>query len=68
MKLQTGMHIVVNNNPKEYQFSAGKTKLITAILPNFGSKRAYELDGDGGIWCEEDFYKCVEYPEIEMED
>jgi hypothetical protein len=55
MKLQTGMKVIIKNDTKNFMFDAGKIKTITKILPDFGSKKAFALDGDDGIWCIEDF-------------
>ena len=65
--LQVGMHVVIKNDTKNYKFNAGKTKEITEQLPDFGKLKAFALDGDYGIWCIEDFEKCVEYPDFEMQ-
>jgi hypothetical protein len=67
MKLQIGMRVLIKNDKKNYLFDAGKVKKITKELPNFGKKRAFALDGDDGIWCIEDFEKCVDYPKSPME-
>lgn len=67
MKLQVGMRVLIKNNKKDYQFDAGKVKKITKELPDFGRNRAFALDGDEGIWCIEDFEKCMDYPNLPME-
>ena len=67
MKLQTGMQVKIKNDSDNYLFDAGKTKTITKVLPNFGSKRAFALDGDKGIWCIEEFAEFISYPNLSME-
>ena len=67
MKLQIGMKVLVKSDVKNHLFDAGKEKTITSHLPNFGKKRAFGLDGDDGIWCVEDFEKCINYPKLPME-
>ena len=67
MKLQVGMRVKIKNNPMDFKDDAGKVKTITKELPNFDSQRAFGLDGDEGIWCIEDFEKCVDYPDLKME-
>lgn len=67
MKLQIGMRVKIKQNEKDFQFNAGKTKTITKLLPDFGTQRAFALDGEGGIWCIEDFSECVDYPDLPME-
>jgi len=67
MKLQIGMKVEIKKNTKNYHYDAGKEKTITSILPNFGSKRAFGLDGDTGIWLIEDFEKFISYPHLKME-
>jgi hypothetical protein len=47
-------------------FNAGKIKTITKQLPDFGKLKAFALDNDEGIWCIEDFEKCVDYPDAVM--
>jgi hypothetical protein len=64
--LQVGMKVKIKNNTKDYLFNAGKEKTISKDLPNFGSQRAFALDGDDGIWCIEDFEYCVNYPHLSM--
>lgn len=60
--LQIGMKVLIKTDPKNYLFDSGKEKTITSDLPNFGKSRAFGLDGDDGIWCIEDFEKCINYP------
>ena len=60
--LQVGMRVLIKNDTKNYQFNAGKVKTITKQLPNFGTLSAFALDNDEGIWCIEDFERCVDYP------
>ena len=67
MKLQIGMRVLIKNDVKAYLLHAGKGKTITSLLPNFGKKRAFGLDGDDGIWCIEDFERCIDYPDLRME-
>ena len=67
MILQEGMQVLIKSDTKNFMFNAGKTKTITSILKNFGSKRAFGLDGDDGIWLIEDFVKNVSYPNSKME-
>lgn len=57
--LQCGMRVKIKNDKKNHPLYYGKIKTITSDLPNFGSKRAFGLDGDTGIWCIEDFEYCV---------
>lgn len=64
--LQVGMKVKVENLPRLYFLNAGKEKTITSELENFGSLRAFGLDGDDGIWCIEDFEYCVDYPNLTM--
>lgn len=64
--LQIGMKVKIKNDVKNYLFNAGKIKTITRDLPNFGKSRAFELDGEDGIWCIEDFEYCVSYPRLSM--
>ncbi len=53
--LQIGMKVLIKNENTE--------KTITADLPNYNGKRAFQLDNDKGeIWQIEDFEKCVNYP------
>jgi len=56
------MKVKIFNNPILYFFNSGKEKTITSDLENFGSLRAFGLDGDDGIWCIEDFEYCIDYP------
>lgn len=67
MILQVGMRVEIKNKPTDYKFNSGKIKTITSLLPDFGKLRAFCLDGEDGIWCIEDFVKCVDYPELPME-
>lgn len=67
MRLQTGMKVRIKDNKKDFQFNAGKIKTITKHLKNFGSKRAFGLDGDEGIWLIEDFSEFISYPDLSME-
>ena len=67
MKLQIGMKVLIKNNVKNHLFDAGKVKTITSHLEPFGNKRAFGLDGDDGIWLVEDFEKCINYPNLKME-
>lgn len=67
MILQTGMHVLIKNDTKNFLFDAGKIKMITEILPDFEKSRAFALDNDTGIWCIEDFDHCIEYPNLPME-
>ena len=67
MILQVGMRVEIKNKPKDYHFDSGKIKTITSHLPDFGKLKAFGLDGDDGIWCIEDFVKCVDYPKLPME-
>ena len=66
ISLQVGMRVKIKDDPKNYMFSAGQIKTITKQLPDFGTKRAFALDNDRGIWCIEDFEYCVDYPNAEM--
>ena len=67
MKLQIGMKVRIKSDTKNYPFNAGKVKTITSHLPDFGTKRAFGLDGDDGIWCIEDFSEFISYPNKKME-
>lgn len=58
-RLKVGDKVVVKPYVKEYGVDAGKTKVITKILPNFGKLRVFALDGDDGIWCMEDFERVI---------
>ena len=64
--LQVGMRVLIKNDTKNYMFNAGKIKTITKQLPDFGKLKAFALDNDEGIWCIEDFEKCVDYPDAVM--
>lgn len=61
------MRVLIKNDKKNHLFDAGKVKKITKEMTNFGKLRAFALDGDEGIWCIEDFEKCVDYPDLPME-
>lgn len=65
--LQIGMRVKIKKCETNYLFDSGKVKTITNELPKFGTHRAFSLDGDGGIWCIEDFEYCVDYPDFKME-
>lgn len=67
IKLAIGMHVKINKDHVKHHFDSAKVKEITKILPIYECKRAFELDNDGGIWCLEDFEKCMEYPTLEMQ-
>lgn len=67
MELQIGMRVKIIQDTKNHLYNAGKIKTITSILSYFGKSRAFGLDGDEGIWCIEDFEKCIDYPDITME-
>ncbi len=64
--LQIGMQVKIKNIYNRHYLNAGKIKTITSDLPNFGSLRAFGLDGDDGIWCIEDFEYCINYPNLVM--
>ena len=60
--LQVGMKVLIKNE-KGYLKDKNTEKTITADLPNYNGKRAFQLDNDKGeIWQIEDFEKCVNYP------
>jgi hypothetical protein len=61
------MQVKIKNSPKDFLYNSGKIKTITSELPDFGSKRAFGLDGDTGIWCIEDFEYNASYPHLPME-
>jgi hypothetical protein len=64
--LQIGMQVLIKNE-KGYLKDKNTVKTITADLPNYNGKRAFELDNDRGeIWQIEDFEKCVNYPNLVM--
>lgn len=67
MKLQIGMRVKIKNRTADYKTNAGKVKTITNHLPDFNDKRAFELDGEEGIWLVEDFDENVDYPNLPME-
>ena len=67
MKLQVGMRVLIKNDIPNYKGNAGRIKKITKHLPDFNNKRAFSLDNEQGIWCIEDFEKCVDYPDLLME-
>jgi len=64
--LQVGMRVLIKSDTKNYMFNAGRIKTITKQLPDFGKLKAFALDNDEGIWCIEDFEKCVDYPDAVM--
>jgi hypothetical protein len=64
--LQVGMRVLIKNDTKKHLFDAGKIKTITKQLPDFGKLKAFALDNDEGIWCIENFEKCVDYPDAVM--
>jgi len=66
IKVGKGLSVKVKNLPKEYGHNSGKVKQITKNLPNFGSKRSFELDNETGIWCIEDFEFVVGYEDYKM--
>jgi hypothetical protein len=60
--LQVGMRVLIKNE-KGYLKDKNTEKTITADLPNYNDKRAFQLGNDKGeIWQIEDFEKCVNYP------
>jgi len=60
--LQVGMKVLIKNE-KRYLKDKNTEKTITADLPNYNRKRAFQLDNDKGeIWQIEDFEKCINYP------
>ena len=67
MILQIGMKVRIKKE-KYYREDSGKIKKITAHLPDFDNKRAFQLDNENGaIWLIEDFEENTSYPEMSME-
>lgn len=67
MKLQIGMHVKIRSS-KSLGEDSGKTKKITANLPDYNGYRAYELDNEkNAIYLAEDFEYCIEYPNLPIE-
>lgn len=68
MKLQIGMHVLLNENIDDYGEDSGKIKEITSHLPDYNNQRAYELDNEkDSIYIASDFQYCVEYPNLKIE-
>jgi hypothetical protein len=64
--LQIGMQVLIKNE-EGYLKDKNTVKTITADLPNYNGKRAFQLDNNRGeIWQIEDFEKCVNYPNLVM--
>jgi len=67
MKLQVGMKVKIKDD-KGYLEDSGKIKTITADLPDFNNKRAFQLDNErGATWLIEDFSEFISYPHLTME-
>lgn len=67
MILQTGMSVIIKID-KGFLEDSGTIKKITAILPEFNEKRAFQLDNERDkTWLIEDFELCVNYPNLSME-
>lgn len=54
-----GTKVKIYNDVKNFGFNAGKLKTITGHLPDFGKSKAYSLDCEDGIWCEDDFEEVL---------
>ena len=68
MILQVGMRVKIIDDVKNFNEDAGTIKTITADLPKFNNKRAFQLDKErGSTWLIEDFEECVDYPNLPME-
>jgi len=68
MILQVGMKVKIINDIENFKGDAGTIKTITADLPKFNNKRAFQLDNErGATWLIEDFEKCIDYPNLPME-
>jgi hypothetical protein len=66
IELKVGMEVLIKNNKDDFFNAAGKIKKIKKELSNYDKKRAFELEGEHGIWLIEDFEYCISNPNFEM--